>query len=82
MNHEWAGRLAALNKLGLKEASLRQIAMRQRPDPFTEISRRLSRTFQVKMPKFDTSAQLQRLMGNPFKQPAALLSGKLQPLRV
>lgn len=76
------GQTAALTTLGIKKASMRQVLTRQRRDPFSEIHRRLSQTFKVKMPKFDTSAQLQRLMGNPFKQPGALLSGKLQPLRV
>jgi hypothetical protein len=34
------------------------------------------------MPKFDLSAHLKRMLNNPFKQPTAMLGGKLQPLKV
>jgi hypothetical protein len=76
-----AGQHAALAELGLKEASPTMIGMRQRSDPFGEFHRRVDKAFQIKTPKFDVSAQLARLMNNPFKQPTAALAGQLKPLR-
>lgn len=80
-SYEW-GRTAALNELGIKEASLTTILVRQRKDPYTEIYRRLNRAFRIKMPKFDMNAQLKRMLQNPFKQPTAMLAGKMRPLRI
>ena len=76
------GSCAALDELGIKEASLRTVLVRQRKDPLFEIHRRIARLFKIKTPKFDISAQLKRLLNNPFKQPTVMLSGKLQPLKV
>lgn len=76
------GQDAALEELGIKEAGLRTILVRQRKDPFTEIYRRITKAFKIKMPKFDISAQLKRLLNNPFKQPSAMLAGKIRPLRM
>jgi hypothetical protein len=76
------GRDTAFNELGIKEASLRTVLVRQRKDPLQEIYRRLARVFKVKTPKFDLSAHLKRLMNNPFKQPTLMLSGKLKALRM
>ena len=75
------GQHAALDALGIKEASMRTVLVRQRKDPFSEIYRRLTQAFKVKMPKFDVTAQLNRLLQNPFKQPTAQLSGKFRSLR-
>ena len=79
--YEW-GRQAALHELGIKEASLTTVLVRQRKDPFTEIHRRIAKAFRIKTPKFDMSAQLKRLLNNPFKQPTLMLSGKMRPLRI
>lgn len=76
------GRCCAFDELGIKEAGLRTVLVRQRKDPFQEIYRRLRLAFKVKTPKFDLTAHLKRLMNNPFKQPTAMLSGKLRPLRM
>jgi hypothetical protein len=76
------GRAAALNELGIKEASLTTISVRQRTDPFSEIHRRLNQAFRIKTPKFDMNAQLKRMMNNPFKLPTAMLAGKMRPLRI
>jgi hypothetical protein len=77
-----AGCDTAFEELGVKEASLRTVLVRQRKDPLSEIHRRIAQLFKVKTPKFDVTAQLARLLNNPFKQPTAMLSGKLQPLKV
>lgn len=76
------GRDAAFEELGIKEASLRTVLVRQRKDPLQEIHRRLAQVFKIRMPKFDLSAHLKRMLNNPFKQPTAMLGGKLQPLKV
>lgn len=76
------GHHAALNELGLEKTALTQVGVSHRKDPFSEIHRRTTQAFKVKMPKFDVSAQLNRLMQNPFKQPTLQLAGKLKPLRV
>ena len=82
MNAYDYGCSVALNELGIKEAGLSKVLVRQRKDPFQEIYRRLRLAFKVKTPKFDLTAHLKRLMNNPFKQPTAMLSGKLRPLRM
>jgi hypothetical protein len=77
-----AGRETALRELGIKEASLTTVSVRQRKDPFSEIHRRLNQAFRIKTPKFDMNAQLKRMMNNPFKQPTLMQSGKIRPLRI
>jgi len=76
------GRQAALNALGLQKTALTQVGISQRKDPFNEIHKRTTEAFKIRMPKFDVTAQLNRLMQNPFKQPTAQLSGKMKPLKV
>jgi hypothetical protein len=73
---------AAFDELGIKEASLRTVLVRQRKDPLQEIYRRLAQVFKVKTPKFDLAAHLKRLLNNPFKQPSLMMAGKLKPLRI
>lgn len=77
-----AGRHAALDELGLEKTALTQVGVSYRKDPFTEIHHRITQAFKVRMPKFDVSAQLNRLMQNPFKQPTMQLAGKFRPLRI
>lgn len=50
--------------------------MRQRKDPFQELHHKLKAALQIKMPKFDMAAQMQRLLGNPLKQPQLHIGGK------
>lgn len=82
MNFYVVGQDRALAELGIKEAGLRTILVRQRKDPFQEIYRRITKAFKLKMPKFDMTAQLNRLLRNPFKQPTMMLAGKMRPLRM
>lgn len=76
------GQQHALRVLGLKQANVTPILVRQRVDPLTQIHRKLSRVFKLKMPKFDISALLKRQLANPFKQPRRHLSGKIPPLKL
>lgn len=77
-----AGRQQALAELGLvKEAKVAPLLLRQRKSPFAEIQRRITRAFKIKMPKFDMTALLARLLRNPFRQPQLHLSGKTPPLK-
>jgi len=76
-----AGCDTALDALGIKEAKQRTVLMRQRSDPFQDFHKKIDRAFKIKTPKFDVSAQLKRLMNNPFKQPTLVLAGQLKPLR-
>ena len=82
MNFYAAGEAAALDALGIKEASMRTVLMRTRKDPFQEIHKRLQRAFNIKTPKFDMTALLKRMMNNPFGRVTKMLGGNLQPLRV
>lgn len=71
------GRSSALSELGLvKTATPAPVAVRQRKDPFTELHRKIQKAFKLKMPKFDLTAHMKRLMNNPLKQPRLHLSGK------
>lgn len=81
MDYYVVGRDTALHELGIKVATS-NVLVRQRKDPFSEIHRRIAQTFKIKTPKFDLAAHLKRMMNNPFKQPTAMLSGKLRPLRI
>ena len=81
----WAydrGRQAALDELGLQKTALTQVGISQGKDPFNEIHKRTTEAFKIRMPEFNVSKQLNRLMKNPFKQPTAQLGGKMNPLRV
>lgn len=82
MNFYAAGEVAALDALGIKEAAMRTILVRQRKDPFQEFYRRVNRAFRIKTPKFDMTALLKRLMNNPFGRVTAMLAGKMRPLRM
>lgn len=76
-----AGRHAALDHLSVKTA-MRSIPIKGGADPLTDVSRRLSQVFQTKMPKLDVDAQIQRMLGNPFKQPQNAMAGNISALKV
>jgi hypothetical protein len=51
-------------------------------DPYSDVQRKLTDAFSVKMPKFDISESLSRMLGNPFKQPQDQIAGKITPVRM
>jgi len=78
------GQNAALEALGLtnvKTARVIPLLMRQRKNPFLEITRRINRAFKLKMPKFDLTKLLARLFRNPFRIPGRQLGGKFPVLK-
>lgn len=77
-----AGQRHALETLGVKLAAARALLARQRKDPFTEIHRKITQAFKIKMPKFDLGALLKRQTNNPLKQPRLHLSGKTPALKM
>lgn len=76
------GQAAALNELGLTKLGVAKIPVKQRKDPYAEIHRRIRKAFRLKMPKFDMSKLMKRLLTNPLRQPQKQLSGKTPPLKV
>ena len=75
------GRDRALYEIGLIKEARPSLRVRQRPDPFISLQKKLKRVFKLKMPKFDMSKLLKRLFRNPFGIPTKQLSGKTPPLK-
>jgi len=72
-----AGQHEALQQLNLvKTAKVAPLLVRRRKDPYQEIYRRINRAFKLKMPKFDMSKLLARMLRSPYIQPRKHLSGK------
>ena len=71
----------ALTSLGIKLAT--EVHINTTPkDPLADVQRKLTQAFKIQPPKFDVSAQLSRMLGNPFKQPQMHLSGGGPALRL
>lgn len=81
-----AGRDQALLDLGLlyevKEAKVMPIMVRARKNPFVEIHRRINRAFRLRLPKFDLTRLLKRMLRNPFSIPRRQMSGSGRPIRM
>jgi len=76
------GQHHALHTLGLTKEAKGGLLMRARKSPYEELSRRFATLTKLKVPKFDISALLKRLLNNPLKQPRLHLSGKGPALKV
>jgi hypothetical protein len=70
------GQIDALAHLGIKYGTSLHINKAPK-DPLSDVQRKLTQAFKVQPPKFDVSAQLSRMLGNPFKQPQAQLAGNV-----
>lgn len=77
-----AGQQRAFQDLGLIKTAVTPLLMRPRKDPYQEIHRRINQAFKLRMPKFDMSALLARMLKSPFTQPRKYMSGKWPALKI
>ena len=76
------GRDEALADLGLIKTARPSLRVRQRPDPFISLQKKLKKVFKMKLPKFDFSKLIKRLFSNPFRIPQKQISGKNPPVKM
>jgi hypothetical protein len=76
------GRDQALYEIGLIKEARPSLRVRQRPDPFISLQKKLKKVFKLKIPKFDFSKLMKRLFRNPFRIPQKQISGKTPPIKM